>query len=143
MTLCIVIGWQGSNGTLQVASTQTDRYSDPKFITSMAYSQSRLRIITRDFWNNLHEGLLDSWTARAAAAMIHAFGQVHMIYAAAEEFEHRRKLQPASASETVAADASVGKPDAPQTPESTEADEGMVSVESGETPFTRAYRQFV
>lgn len=67
---------------MQVAATQTQRYTDPVFVAQLAAAQSPLRIYCRTFWKNLHEGLLDSWSPSTAASVIHAYGKMHAVHAA-------------------------------------------------------------
>lgn len=62
---------------LKVAANDESLYTNPSYVGQFATAITRLNMNVRPFWRNMHEGLLDSWDARSAAAVISACGCFH------------------------------------------------------------------
>lgn len=78
---------------MQAAAAQKHLYAQSIFISRLVATQSRLRIYCRTFWKNIHEDLLDSWGASAAANVIHAYGKLHATHAISEAAAAQQQQQ--------------------------------------------------
>lgn len=78
---------------MQVAANDEGLYTNPSYVGQFATAITRLNMNVRPFWRHMHEGLLDSWDARSAAAVISACGWFHRGSGAVEGGQRTGKSQ--------------------------------------------------